>query len=52
MAEPLPKELTRGYANQFLDALNRVHEHKLALTTKDLDDMDTQATLTEETETA
>lgn len=35
----LPKELTRGYANQFLDALNRVPIHK-ALTIKDLSDLD------------
>lgn len=37
--DSLPKGLTRGYANLFLDALNRVPVHK-ALTIKDLSDLD------------
>lgn len=37
----MPKGITRGYATQFLDALNRVPGHKdLILTTKDLAAMD------------
>ena len=37
----MPKEITRGYAVQFLDALNRIPGHKeLVLSTKDLDAMD------------
>jgi hypothetical protein len=37
----MPKEITRGYATQFLDALNRVPGHKeRILTVKDLAAMD------------
>lgn len=43
----MPKGITRGYATQFLDALNRVPGHKdLVLTRQQLDAMDENPVLT------
>ena len=39
MSTRMPKGITRGYSNAFLDALNRVPMHK-ALTVKELKDLD------------